>query len=84
MEASVEADHLGDVSLDRRRIVGDPGPDGFVRNCWNDVGVSENRGKTPKMDGENKGKPYEQMDEFGGTPVFGNTHVIWMETPSDK
>ena len=21
----------------------------------------------PKMDGENKGKPYEQMDDFGGT-----------------
>ena len=32
-------------------------------------------GKTPKMDGENKGKPYEQMDDLGGkkTPIFGST-----------
>ena len=27
------------------------------------------------MDGENNGKPYEQMDDLGGTPIFGNTHV---------
>ena len=28
------------------------------------------------MDGENKGKPYEQMDDVGGFPsIFGNTHV---------
>ena len=27
---------------------------------------SKNRGKTPKMDGENHGKPYEQMDDLGG------------------
>ena len=27
-----------------------------------DMGVSKNRGKTPKMDGENIGKPYEQME----------------------
>ena len=39
--------------------------------------VSKNRGKTPKMDGENNGKPYEQMDDLGGnTPIFGNTHHI--------
>ena len=26
-----------------------------------------------KMDGENKGKPYEQMDDLGGpTPIFEN------------
>ena len=25
--------------------------------------------KTPKMDGENKGKPYEQMDDLG-VPLF--------------
>ena len=32
------------------------------------MGVSsQNRGKkTPKMDGENHGKPYEQMDDLGG------------------
>ena len=24
----------------------------------------------PKMDGENNGKPYEQMDDFGGKPIF--------------
>ena len=29
------------------------------------------------MDGENNGKPYEQMDDLGGfpTPIFGNTHI---------
>ena len=21
------------------------------------------------------GKPYEQMDDFGGTIIFGNTHI---------
>ena len=40
-----------------------------------DMGVSKNRGKTPKMDGENNGKPYEQMGWFGGKPtIFGNIH----------
>ena len=32
--------------------------------------VSKNRGKTPQMDGENNGKPYEQMDDLGGFPIF--------------
>ena len=29
------------------------------------------------MDGENNGKPYEQMDDLGGktTPIFGNIHI---------
>ena len=32
---------------------------------------------TPKMDGENKGKPYEQMDDLGGKPpIFGSTPHI--------
>ena len=33
--------------------------------------------KTPKMDGENNGKPYEQMDDLGGftTPIFGSTPI---------
>ncbi len=31
----------------------------------------------PKMDGENHGKPYEQMDDLGWfPPIFGNIHVI--------
>ena len=36
------------------------------------VGVSKNRGKTPKMDGENNGsKPYFLMDDLGGKqPLF--------------
>ena len=42
-----------------------------------DVGnmeVSKNRGKTPKMDGENHGKPYFLMDDLGVKPtIFGNT-----------
>ena len=30
----------------------------------------------PKMDGENHGKPYEQMDDLGGKPInFGNIHI---------
>ena len=35
------------------------------------------------MDGENYGKPYEQMDDLGGKPtIFGNTHVkIWFIYP---
>ena len=37
--------------------------------CW-----TKNRGKTPKMDGENNGKAYEN-GWFGGSIIFGNTHV---------
>ncbi len=29
----------------------------------------------PKMDGENNGKPYEQMDDLGGPPLFLETPV---------
>ena len=41
------------------------------------LGVSTNRGKTPKMDGEDNGKPYEQMDDLVGkhTPIFGSTPI---------
>ena len=28
------------------------------------------------MDGENNGKPYEQMDDLGGTIIFGNTQIL--------
>ena len=29
------------------------------------------------MDGENNGKPYFLMDDFGGKPtIFGNTHIL--------
>ena len=38
------------------------------------MGVSKNRGKPPKMDGENNGKPYSN-GWFGGTIIFGNTHM---------
>ena len=35
------------------------------------MGVSKNRGVLPpKMDGENNGKPYEQMDDLGVFPYF--------------
>ena len=40
------------------------------------MGVSKNRGKTPKMDGENNGKPYFLMDDLG-VPLF-------LETPMYK
>ena len=41
------------------------------------MGVSPKMGVKPhKMDGENNGKPYEQMDDLGGfPPIFGNTHI---------
>ena len=49
------------------------------------MGVSKNRGKNPKMDGENNGKPYEQMDDLGGFPIiFGNTHITPKNKPSQK
>ena len=28
------------------------------------------------MDGENNGKPYFLMDDFGDTSIFGNTHMF--------
>ena len=34
----------------------------------------KNSGKNPKMDGENKGKPYEQMDDLGVFPSFLGWH----------
>ena len=37
--------------------------------------VSKNRSvKPPKMDGENNGKPYEQMDDLG-VPLFLETPI---------
>ena len=34
------------------------------------------------MDGENNGKPYEQMDDLGeNPPIFGNTHMSDTDTP---
>ena len=33
------------------------------------------------MDGDNNGKPYEQMDDLGGFPLFfGNSHE-WVHIP---
>ncbi len=43
------------------------------------LGVSKNRGNTPKMDGENNGKPYEQMDDLGGKPLFLETPIFRVE-----
>ena len=41
------------------------------------MAVSKNRGVSPKMDGENNGKPENKLDDFGGKPtVFGNIHII--------
>ena len=39
------------------------------------MGVSKNTGGPPKWDGENNGKPYEQMADFGGGYHF------YLETP---
>ena len=42
--------------------------------CFQKIGVN-----TPKMDGENNGKPYEQMDDFGGKHHYFRKHpyIIW-------
>ena len=46
------------------------------QNVGIQMGVSKNRGKTPKMDGEHNGKPYEQMDDLGVKPTFlGNPQM---------
>ena len=61
-----------------------------VQSTWNQpLVVADNRldlnmggppkigGFNPKMDGENNGKPYVQMDDLGvNTPIFGNTHIF--------
>ena len=40
------------------------------------MGVSKNREFSPKMDGENHGKPHFLMDDLGGKPtIYGNTHM---------
>ena len=39
------------------------------------MGVSKNRGNTPKMDVENNGKTLFFNGWFGGTIIFGNTHI---------
>ena len=42
--------------------------------------VSKNR-VSPKMDGKDNGKPYEQMDDLGGfTHIFGNIHMLLRKT----
>ncbi len=39
------------------------------------MGVSKNRGVLPpKIDGENNGKPYEQMDDLG-VPLYLETPI---------
>ena len=44
---------------------------GYVQH----VDVSKNTG-TPKMDGENNGNPYEQMDDLGGFTIFLGWHPM--------
>ncbi len=45
------------------------------------MGASKNKGKHPKMEGLFHGKPYEQMDDFGGAIILGNTHMVSLRTP---
>ena len=43
------------------------------------MGVSKNRGKTTKMDGENNGsQTLLKIHDLEGrnTPIFGNTHIV--------
>ena len=40
---------------------------------WKEMGVSKNRGFSPKMDDFYNGKPPIKMDDLGGKPtIFGN------------
>ena len=39
------------------------------------LGVSKNRGVSPKMDGENNGEPYFLMDDLG-VPLFLETPTL--------
>jgi len=39
------------------------------------MGVSKNRGKTPKMDGENNGKPLLKWMIWGEKPQFSETSI---------
>ena len=48
---------------------------------WQDMGVSTNREKTPKMDGENNGKPFFEMDDLG-VPLFSETPILIMAQPA--
>ena len=51
-------------------------PGNEMPGYFKEMDVSKNRGKNPKMEGENHGsKPYEQMDDLGGTIIFGNTQI---------
>ena len=43
------------------------------------MGVSKNRGKKPKMDGENNGTPYEQMDDLG-VSLFLETSIYTLRS----
>ena len=47
------------------------------------MGVSKNRGLSPKMDGENNGKPYFLMDDLG-VPLFSETPIFTVRTLSDN
>ena len=47
------------------------------------MGVSKNRGKTPKMDGENNGKPYFLMDDLG-YPYCSTRTSWWLNHPFEK
>ena len=40
--------------------------------------VSKNRGKTPKMDGENNGQPYFLMDDLGVPPFLETPIYIYV------
>ena len=63
-----------------------PHPDSYPGGTWRvrtgrpesrkpgNVVFPKNRGNTPKMDGENHGKPYEQMDDLGGKPHYFRKH----------
>ena len=57
-------------------VVGSTSPPGDSPGLWHlGCWTQKNRGNTPKMDGENNGKPWLKWDDLGGKPtIFGYIH----------
>ena len=55
---------------------------GAVWDLGGHLGVSKNRGVSPKMNGEYNGKPYFLMDDLG-VPLFSETS-IWTLDVHDR
>ena len=55
----------------------------FIKVYWLHMSVSKIKG-TPKMDGENNGKPYWKLDDLGENPLFLETSRWRTTNPSKR